>query len=97
MATYDASVIITFTDNLYAQAGNVVATYSVIGVLVGGAVGAVIANVAHIAWPMVALAGAAIVGAVAFQLGQQKAFSLRLQAQIALCQVQIEANTRNLR
>ena len=38
--------------------------------------------------------GALVLGLIAFSLGQQKAFALRLQAQVALCQVQIEANTR---
>jgi hypothetical protein len=39
------------------------------------------------------IVGTAIV-AVAFLLGQERAFHLRLQAQLALCQVQIEENTR---
>ena len=97
MASYDPSVILAFTDKLYAQAASIVGVYTVIGVLAGGALGATVGGVAHAAPPLVALVGAALVGAIAFQLGQQKAFALRLQAQVALCQVQIEANTRNLR
>lgn len=97
MATYDASVIITFTDKLYSQAASIVAIYTVIGVLAGAAFGGGIGSAAHLPWVVVALGGAAVVGVAAFQLGQQKAFSLRLQAQVALCQVQIEANTRHLR
>jgi hypothetical protein len=38
--------------------------------------------------------GALLVGVTAFRMGQEKAFALRLQAQTALCQLQIEANTR---
>jgi hypothetical protein len=96
MATYDVSVILAFTDKLYAQAAKVIATYTIIGVLIGGGVGVAAGNASQIGF-LLAVLGAVIVGAIAFQLGRDKAFSLRLQAQVALCQVQIEANTRNFR
>jgi hypothetical protein len=38
--------------------------------------------------------GAILGGAMGYAIGTEKAFTLRLQAQVALCQVQIEANTR---
>jgi hypothetical protein len=98
MATYDPSVIVTFADSLYAQAASIMGVYSVVGGLVGAGIGAVIGNAIHDGSSVVlGLIGAVIVGAIAWQLGRQKAFALRLQAQVALCQVQIEANTQHLR
>ena len=94
MVKYDPQVIVTFADSLYRHAASVVLTYTVVGALIGlasgGAVGiAVLDGGGRIG----AAVGALLLGAIAFKLGQQKAFALRLQAQIALCQVQIEANT----
>jgi hypothetical protein len=40
------------------------------------------------------LGGAAILGLAFFLAGREQAFRLRLQAQIALCQVKIEENTQ---
>jgi hypothetical protein len=34
-----------------------------------------------------------VLGLVGYSLAQDKAFQLKLQAQVALCQVQIELNT----
>ena len=39
------------------------------------------------------LIGGVLVGVVGFLLGSQRAFLLKLQAQTALCQIQIEQNT----
>ncbi len=41
-----------------------------------------------------ALVGAVIGGGIGYVVGQQRAFWFRLQAQLALCQAQIEENTR---
>jgi outer membrane lipoprotein SlyB len=95
MASYDSSVIVAFADKLYSQAATVAATYAAIGALVGAGVGAAIGNAVSADFLIPALAGAIVVGAIAFQLGRQKGFALRLQAQVALCQVEIETNTRS--
>jgi hypothetical protein len=98
MAAYDPSVIVTFADGLYGQAASIEGTYALAGALIGGAVGGAIgAAIAGGSSLMVGIFGAAIVGVVGWQVGRQKAAGLRLQAQVALCQVQIEANTRYLR
>lgn len=96
MAKYDAQVIVTFADDLYRQAGSIAATYAVLGVLIGLVLGAVVGNsVVPDGGALIGAAlGALLLGALAFKIGQQRAFALRLQAQVALCQVQIEANTR---
>ena len=79
-----------FADRLYFQARNIVTTHTLIGVLIGVAAGGLISKGTGI-WIIV---GAAIAGAIAYQIGQAKAFALKLQAQTALCQVKIEENTR---
>ena len=89
---YDAQVIVTFAERLYKQAASIAATYALLGALVGAVIGAAVGS-AWGSWSVVMLVGAVVVGALAFAVGQQKAFALKLQAQVALCQVQIEANT----
>jgi hypothetical protein len=96
MVKYDAEVIVTFAESLYRQASSIVRTYTVVAVLaglfVGGVVGHVVTDTGG--WLAGAVVGALLFGFAGFRLGQQRAFVLRLQAQVALCQVQIEANTR---
>jgi hypothetical protein len=41
-----------------------------------------------------AAAGVIALGVIGLMIGQARAFALRLQAQVALCQVEIERNTR---
>lgn len=94
MVSYDAQVIVTFAERLYKQADSIAATYAIVGALVGASIGAAVGN-AFGGMAFIGLViGAVVVGAIAFGIGQQKGFALRLQAQVALCQVQIEANTR---
>lgn len=95
MPAYDSSVILTFAERLYEQAAGIEVAYAVGGAVVGGAAGGAIGAALHDASSLlIGLIGAVIVGAIAWQLGRQKAAALRLQAQVALCQVQIEENTR---
>ncbi len=90
MLSYDSRVIYGFAERLYKQANTIVATYTVLGVFVGG-VGLYVASSGSGA---LSLIGAAILGAIGYLLGSQRAFVLKLQAQTALCQVKIEENTR---
>ena len=71
----------------------------ILGVLIGGLAGPFVASllpyspwVRELAWALFAALGA-LFGIMA---GNARANALRLQAQIALCQVQIERNTRRL-
>jgi outer membrane lipoprotein SlyB len=90
---YDAEIIKTFATRLYIKAQQLVRTATVAGVffglIFGGGAGASVD---------LGLLGAFVLGAiggvVGYLVGQAWAFNLRLQAQVALCQVQIEANTR---
>lgn len=85
---YDQKIIVEFASRLYSRATSVVATYTVFGVLVGAGAGGAIGHGAG------ALIGAVIGGAIGYSMGSEKAFQYRLQAQTALCQAQIESNTR---
>lgn len=89
MVTYDPAVIRAFAQDLYDRASTIVAVNTVIGVIVGGIVG----KFAFGNLGVIILAG--LGGAIGYFIGSQKAFQLKLQAQTALCQVEIEHNTRN--
>jgi hypothetical protein len=88
MAQYDPKVIHRFADDLYSRAGTIVVIYTIIFAVVGIAAGAVAYA------KMGAMLGGLFAAAVGFYIGQQRTFVLKLQAQTALCQAQIEANTR---
>lgn len=96
MAQYDPEIIQRFADRLYARTVSVI----VVSTLLGGFIGLVIDPFAQQVLPnwiadrlptatipvMLALAG--------FVQGLERSFVLKMQAQTALCQVQIEKNTR---
>ena len=90
MAAYDAQILYAFADRLCARANQIVATYTLLGVLIGGGGGYVV----HQQFDSLALLGAALGGLIGYMIGTEKAFQLKLQAQTALCQVKIEENTR---
>jgi len=86
---YDSNVIVEFAAKLYKRAGSMILSYTVFGVLLGAIGGFMVIPEA-----VAAVIGAMILGLIGFKLGVDKAFQLKLQAQVALCQVQIETNTR---
>ncbi|MFN8487767.1 MAG: zinc ribbon domain-containing protein [Caldilineaceae bacterium] len=89
MARYDASIITEFAQRLYDQANLVLLLFTIGGIVIGGGGGALLS-------PGIALIGALILGLIGYFIGQTRAFQLKLQAQMALCQVAIEENTRKL-
>jgi uncharacterized protein YcfJ len=93
---YDSGVVTEFADRLYAQAKNIIVSYTILGALVFGAVGGLGAAATGRAYE--ALVGAItlgfIGGAIGYARGRERAYTLKLQAQTALCQVRIEENTR---
>jgi hypothetical protein len=92
---YDSKIIIEFANRLYARAGAVIVSYGALGAVIGAVVGAfVAANLLGSPPPIGALIGGAICCVLGVRVGQEKAFQLKLQAQTALCQLQIERNTR---
>jgi len=87
---YDESIIQAFAQRLYGRATTITVLYGLFGFLVAGIAGAVWQNDTSLAFA-VALIGA-LLGAA---YGQSLAFTLKLQAQTALCQAQIEQHTRH--
>lgn len=88
MIQYDSKVIYVFAERLYSRANSLMLTYTIIGGLVGAAVGTVLNK------GLGTILGAVVVGGLAFVIAQERAFQLKLQAQVALCQAQVEENTR---
>lgn len=88
---YDPLIIQKFANTLYAQARSILTMCLLLGVLFGAS-----------AWIAVAHSSNHVVGAilfalclvVAYMVGNALGFRYKLQAQIALCQVQTEMNTR---
>ena len=95
--TYDAAIIQAFVERLYRRANNAVATYTLLGVGIGLSLGYILAGllgeVARGRMPYEALC-ILLVGGIAYSVGRGRAVALRAQAQIALCQLRIEATTR---
>lgn len=95
--SYDPQIIIEFAQRMYRRANSVVATTALMGFILGAVIGGGIAILAAMRGDGVGFAGVgASIGALAgFVRGRELAFKLKLEAQIALCQVQIEANGRS--
>jgi hypothetical protein len=89
---YDNKVIEQFADKLYKRANSTIATYTVLGLLIGLFVGAAIFTSTKSG--LFFLLSLLIFGVIGYAIGSDKAFLLKLQAQLALCQVKIEANTK---
>lgn len=91
---YDAGIVNDFAARLYKQAKFIIFTSTFIGLLVGAIVAAGGAMSVHMGSSgIVLIIGTVIGGVLGFSRGQERAFKLKLEAQIALCQVQIEKNT----
>ena len=93
MVTYDSAIIMSFADALYKEAAVIVTKYTIGGIVVGAGLGYMGGGSNNF---VIVGIGAAIVGAIGWSIGRSKAFSLKLQAQTALCQVRIEANTSSV-
>lgn len=94
LVTYDPAVIQEFASRLYRRANSIVATYTFLGLLTGASIGTVVGAIAGgESSGMIALIGSLVGAGIGFALGQERAFKLKLEAQVALCQVQIEKNS----
>jgi hypothetical protein len=95
--SYDPAVIQQNAERLLRQAASISISYAIRGLLLGGAVvgfAFLFVGKGHVGLPEIFI-GAAIGLGVGFSIGREKGFQLRLQAQTALCYLQIEANTRS--
>lgn len=93
MAEYDSRLIYTFAERLYSQARATVFIFSLLGAGLGYGLGMFVSGTRE-SPSILGLIFAIIAGVIGFLAGMQRAFALKLEAQIALCQVKIEENTR---
>jgi hypothetical protein len=100
LPNYDPQVIERFADRLYEKAQSFVVGSVIVGAALGAAFGAVPLTSLGASWPIPSSFGFAtmLVGAVSgavlgYRIGDARSFSYMLQAQSALCQLQIELNT----
>ena len=121
MAQYDANILQTFADRLYAKAGWIRFKCCLVGAIIGVALSfmpvtilenrksqaiidsykgtgngldAPVPDVSPSNAPVLVLAIGLLGGLVGATVGQRKAFEYKLQAQLTLCQMQTEFNTR---
>lgn len=89
---YEAEIIQQFAADLYKRARSLTATYAVGFGIIGLVVAFMFSSGEAAAMTAIVLTA---IGALAgYSIGQNKAFQLKLEAQTALAQVQIERNTR---
>ncbi len=98
---YDESVIIKEAERLYKQARGLALRIAFVYTLIGAIFGAVMmmlpaaseSSCLAIGGNEILIAGA-VFGLLGWSSGQAKGQKLRMEAQLALCQVAIERNTR---
>ena len=95
LVSYDAALINEFAQRLYSQAASIIFISTFLGVLIGALLGVGGASAAKSQGVIgvAAIIGAILGGFVGFSRGRERAFKLKLEAQVALCQVEIEKNT----
>lgn len=94
---YDVALIQGLANRLYSQSRIVIVKYTVIGAVLFSLIFYIAASMEHnfgLA-PTRSLGVGLLIGVVlGFMLGQRKSYQFKMEAQLALCQVQIERNTR---
>ncbi len=99
MATYQPEIIQTFANRLYARAAVTTVTSALLGILIGLVVTPHLFQVlpSFIVLRCPEWVVPVILGLMGLGQGLERASVLKLQAQTALCQLQIEVNTRLIR
>ncbi len=90
---YDEQIIAEYANFMYRRAFWVVVITTVIWAVIGGAIGGIFGQMMR-GFDSLGFVTMIVGGLLGFWNGQQKAFWLKLAAQVALCQAQIERNTR---
>jgi hypothetical protein len=97
---FDPRIIEAFAERLYSKASSFLVGSVVVGVVLGMAFGAVPLTSLGESWPIPSmfgfatmLVGAILGGIVGYAVGDTRAFGYKLQAQTALCQLEIERNS----
>ena len=91
---YDSQLIQKFADRLYAEAERVVLQSTVVATLVGATAGYVIAALTRVQTVGFVLVCAVVAAGMGYVRGREKAFTLKWQAQQALCLMHTERSTR---
>jgi hypothetical protein len=98
---YDPYVIEKFAASLYGKAISSQRGSVAVGALLGACFGGVPLTSLGASWPIphsfgfaTLLAGAIVGGIIGFVIGDARSFGYKLQAQAALCQVEIQRNTQ---
>jgi hypothetical protein len=95
MVKYDPQVLYRFAERLYARAFWTVVAATLSVALTGALTGLGFSARMPETGPLIgAVVGGLVGGVLGFLIGNERAFTLRLQAQLALCQMNIEFNTR---
>ena len=90
MLRYKPELIYEYGERLYKKAGTIVAIYTVIGLIIGLFL---LAGTVQAGYPVIGFGLVIILTIIGNYIGNEKAFWVKLQAQISLCQVKIEENT----
>ncbi len=91
---YDSQLIQKFADRLYAEADRVAMQSTVVATLVGATAGYVIAALTRVQTVGFVLVCAVVAAGMGYVRGREKAFTLKWQAQQALCLMHTERSTR---
>lgn len=94
---YDPAVIQEFAGRLYSQSSSIIFTSTLLGLIIGTLIGLGLAGAVQDdeAVGIFLLVGLMVGGFFGYIRGKERSFKLRLEAQIALCQVEIERHTRD--
>jgi hypothetical protein len=86
---YDSKEIDKFVQSLYRSADLSIISYTALGIFFGGSLGYGAFKMATMA-----IGSSAIGGAIGYKLGLRAAYKKKAEAQLALCQVEIEKSLR---
>lgn len=88
MVTYDARLVQEYAHRLHRSATQLVVTYAFGGAVTGGSLGFIVRDLQS------TVLATMLVAVIGYFIGRDKALRLKLEAQLALCQMEIEQHLR---